>query len=343
MARHETDQLSRRVKRALEQRAEQGSPHGLVPFGYQRVPVLDEEGRTIGSRDVRDPDNAEFIQDCARRVLAGESLRSIVGRANDEGRVAPRGSRWTSTSLRQVLLRPTNAGLRAHRGEIVGKSTTEPILSEDEFYRLSALLTDPGRRLSMGTSPRHLLSGIAECGLCGGKMRRVKSRVPDGGTNPEAYVCRECTRVRRSMTLVDGVVNNVMVGLLQRPDALAALSKGDPDAADEAQENVKALAARLEIAADQFAEGNITGEQLARITAKLRPQLEEARVQAAKYAPSSLGSSIAGEDALDRWESADIWTKRELIDALMVVTIMPVGPGRGRDPQSVKIEWKTGN
>ena len=59
----------------------------------------------------------------------------------------------------------------------------------------------------------------------------------------------------------------------------------------------------------------------------------------ATSAPSA-AAAIAGEDAVARWEDATLLVKREIVDTLMTVTILPVGPGRGRDPESVKIEWK---
>lgn len=340
VARHETDQLSRRVKRKIEEKAAAGEPHGLVPYGFQRVPIVDDKGRRTGARDVPHPEESKVILEAAHRILAGESLRSAATRANASGSTAPRGGRWTSTTLKQVLMRPTNAGLRRHRGQIVGKSTTAPILSEDEFYRLTAILSDPRRLVHLGGPPRHLLTGIAECGFCGGKMRRLKGAVRNGKTGPDAYGCRECFKVRRSVELVDGVVNGVIVALLERPRALAALSKGDPTAADDARAHADALEARLAMAADQFAEGNITGEQLARITARLRPELDETRAKVARLAPSSLVADLAGPDAGARWAAADLWTRREVIDQFMKVTILPAGPGRGRDPESIRVEPK---
>lgn len=340
VARHETDQQSRRIRRKIQEKAENGEPHGLVPFGWNRVYEEDESGRRTQGRDVRDPQEAQVIRDAADRILAGESLRSVAMRLNDDGRVSPRGGRWNSTVLRQILSRATNAGLRTHHGEVVGKSTTEPILTEDEYYRLHAVLHDPSRRVQQGTTPRHLLTGIAECGLCGGKMRRLKGVTRNGKTQPEAYGCRDCFKIRRRVELVDMVVEGVMLAFLQRPDALSALTTGDPATAENVRAHVEALGARMDMAADQFAEGNITGEQLARITAKLRPQVEEARAKLASLAPLTAAATVTGPDAVARWEDATLQTKRDIIDALMTVTILPAGPGRGRDPESIRITWK---
>ncbi|MEX5300873.1 recombinase family protein [Kocuria sabuli] len=341
VARHETDQQSRRIKRKIQEKAEKGEPHGMVPYGFQRTYQQDESGSRRHGRDIPKPAEADIIREITRRILAGQSLRSTVQLLNERGNPSPRGGRWSSATLRQVLLRGTNAGLRTHRGEVVGKSTTEPILSEDDYYRLVSVLKDPTRRAQLGTTPRHLLTGIAECGLCGGKMRRLKGVERAGKKGPEAYGCRDCFKIRRSMALVDAYVEGVVIALLTRPDALAALAVGNPDRAREAQTRAEAINARLLNAADQFAEGVISAEQMARISAKLRPQLDEARESLACFAPVTSVAQMAGPDAASRWAAASLPMKRELIDALMTVTILPAGPGRGADPRLIRAVPKT--
>lgn len=43
-----------------------------------------------------------------------------------------------------------------------------------KFYRVKALLTDPSRRKSRPGRVKHLLSLIAECGVCGGPVTRTR-------------------------------------------------------------------------------------------------------------------------------------------------------------------------
>lgn len=337
VARHETDQMARRIRRKSQERAQQGLPNGLCPFGWRRVYDTDERGRMTGSRDVVHEAEADQIRDGVARLLGGESVRSIMMRWNEDGLPTLRGKEWSTTTVRQTLSRAANAGLRDYHGEIVGKSTSEPIISEDEFHRVRALLKDPSRRVHHGIIPNYLLTGIAECGRCGGKMRYLKGR---GKSGAPSYGCRECTRVARSMALVDAVVEGAVLARLQRPDALAALPAVDPQRGDELRDHIEGLQARLDEAADLFTAGTITGEQLTRITGQVRPKLESARETLAAMTPASAALSIAGVDAVARWEDATLVTKREIVDALMTVTILPVGPGRGRDPESVRVEWK---
>lgn len=333
-ARYETDNLSKRLRRKFEQKAIAGEPHGYSPYGHQRV----------DGKDVPVEHQAAIIRECAQRVLDRESLRSIVTDLNDRGEPGPKAPRWNTTILRQILLRPSNAGLRQHRGQIVGKATTEAILDPSTFDQLTALLTDPSRRDNhAGPTHKYLLSGIALCGRCGGRMRRTVGRqtTVQGVTKrqPPAYQCAECFRVRRQQEAVDQLVEAVVVRRLTEPDAVDLFAQGDTDAVDECRRELTAIDAKLDVTADQFAADQITAAQLKRITAQLRARREsaEARLQAAK--PRTILTDVAGEHAAEKWAALPVAAKREALEMLATVTIHPSGPGRSFDPDLIEIHW----
>ena len=339
VARHEVEQSSRRLKRKFQERAEAGKPHGKVAFGYRREPLYDDEGRMVGTRDVIHDEQAAVIRESTRRILARESVRSIVSDLNTGGTPSPRGGRWDGVMLRQVLLRQRNAGRRVHQGQVIGKGDWEPILDESTFDRLLSLLTDPNRRTARGNETVHLLSGIARCGLCGGVMRVVSRKTRGSRTSPAAYNCRSCYRIRRKQVDVDEVVSEVLIERLSRPDG-PDLMAGDPIALREAVATVEALAARLNIAADEYADGGLTSEQLKRITSRLRPQIEAARSVARSAAPSPELAKFTTGDMRAAWERASVDARRSLIQVLMAVTIEAVGSGVRFDPTSIGIEWR---
>lgn len=338
VARHETDQQSRRLKRKFEEKAHNGEPHGFTPYGFQRT--RDDAGAT---KDVHHPEHAPIVAEAARRFLGGESLRGICQDFNARNVHGPRAATWSSTVLRQILQRPTNAGLRAHRGVVVGKANVEPIYSEDTHHQLKALFDDPARKNSyIGNTPVHLLSSIALCGLCGSTMRRLRGIVNGTGKQqPPAYSCKSCFRIRRKQSLVDTVVTEHVLARLQQPDALAAIAAGDPGRVKAAEDLARALEARLAIAADQFADGIIDGTQHARISLKLRPQIDDARRTVADSLPHTSLAGLMGHGAADRWDAAPLEIRRQIVQALMTVTILPAGIGKGTDPQLIRIDWKT--
>ena len=344
MARREVEQSSKRIRRKFDERAADGLPHGMTAYGYRRQVEHDDRGRRISATDVIVPEQAAVIRDTADLLLNGTSLRSVVTALNAAGSLSPHGKPWSSTTLRQIMLRDRNAGLRRHRGEVVGEGNWQPILDEGTHTRVVALLTDPARRSQKGSARRHLLSGLARCGLCdSGEMRVMGAAVSKAGkSTPAKYQCKQCFRVARKQSLVDEYVEAVVIARLQQPDALAALASGRPERAVELQKLSDELTARINVAADQFADGILSGEQMHRITAKLRPQIDVARAEIATCSPAPGLLTLVGANAEARWHGASLEAKRAVIDMLMTVTLKPVGSGRGRnfDPSSVVIAWK---
>ncbi len=335
VARHETEQQSRRLKRKFQERAEAGKPHSFAAFGYRR--------RDDGT-DELDPDQAEVIRSAAKMLLSGMSLRSTTAELNARGSTSPRGMPWASATLKQILLRDRNAGQRVHHGQVIGPGAWPAIYDQGTHERVVALLTDPNRKTTRGATRKHLLTGIARCGRdgCDGTMVVNVGRVAHGKRQPPAYVCPRCTRIRRKQEDVDAVVEGVIVVRLSRPDALAALAEGDPEEVERARDDVEALTARMDIAADQFADGLITGEQLARITGKLKPQIERARSRIQAAMPEPGIAEMVGPDAEARWNAAPLDVKRAVIELLCTVTILPSGPGKSFDPELIRIAWRTG-
>ncbi|MFC7925487.1 recombinase family protein [Microbacterium laevaniformans] len=337
-ARLEVENQARRLRRKFQEKAEKGEPHGYPPYGYERV----------DGRDIPRPAEAAIIKECARRALMSESLRSIAADLNRRGVHGPKSPQWNTTIIRQILMRPSNAGLRQHRGRIIGKATTIPILTEETHAQLVAMFTDPSRRSNNdGPTPKYLLAGIAICGRCGGRMRRSVGRLATnprtGATKrqPPAYQCQECFRVRRRQDLVEEVVERAIIGRLSRADAADLFQQGDSEVVAECRELLAGLDAKLDVAAAQFADDVITAEQLKRITAQVRERREQTvrRLEAAQ--PKTVFADLAGPRAGDRWEKLTLGAKREVIEMLLSVTVLPSGPGQRFQPSQIQIAWKT--
>ncbi len=343
VAKHESEQLARRVRAKMAERAESGQPHGRIAYGWRREQVFDDQGRRLGSRDVLHPEQAQVIRSAAAAVLAGESLRSIVAGLNARGVLSINGKPWSTTTLRGVLLRDRNIGQRVHRGQVVGDAAWEPVLDEDTYRRVVAVLTDPARRTSPASSAiKYLLSGLARCDVCGGPMRVLTAG--GDGRKSDSYVCQHGYHVRRSRPGLDALVTGLVTARLARPDAAAVLARSDDGQAQEASEKAAAIRARLDTAADAYADGTIDGAQLTRITSKLRPELDKWQqlARASSTAPDLL--DVAGPDIAARWVSLPLARKRGVIDLLLDISVPPATKHGGHnlfDPESVRITWKT--
>ena len=304
----------RRMQRQFQDRAENGEPHSFAAFGYRRTIERNGNGKRIGAHDELDPEQAEVIREAARLLLAGRSLRSTAAHLNDIGAPTPRGKPWQSATLRQVLLRERNAGRRVHRAQVIGDGSWAPIYSADTHDRVVALLTDTSRNTTTGNVPRHLLTGIAQCGRCGEPLVARQGRVTGNGRRQaSAYACAKCLKVRRKEAAVDEQVENYLTNWLQRPDILAAIGQDrqqHPPGPTESSTATPAANAEFEVGS------------------------------APKYPAWLLLPDLAdliGPHAPQNWSAAPLETKRALIKAVCSVTVMPTRPGPHFDPDSVVI------
>jgi DNA invertase Pin-like site-specific DNA recombinase len=331
VARGESEHKSDRVRRALEQRATMGTSHGRIAYGWTRTVLPD--GSKVET--VNEP-QAELVRSLALRIVAGESLRSIVTDLNSRGIPSPTGKPWGKTMLRAVVTRERNVGLRVHRGEVVGMGTWPPILERALWDQVRAVLSDPSRKTSGGSAAVHLLSGIARCGVCDGPVRASMNR------QTPSYRCADRACVSRNRQDVDAFVVDVVLARLQRADVVDLLKPPDGTAREAAAE-VAQIRARLDLAADSFAEGEIDAQQLHRITERLRPRLEAAQALARVVDDSPMLDGLVGApDAREVWEGLPLSRQRGIVDLLMTVRILRAAQGaRTFDPASVAIEWRT--
>lgn len=349
---YEGEQKATRQVAANMQRAASGKHAGRVGYGYRR------EGASIVLHDAE----AATIRAAVQRVLDGESLRAICKGLDASATPTPgRGAGWNTTTLKQLLLRPSLAGLTVHRGEVVGQAPEDVprVIDEDTHERLKALLTDPARRTApVGREPKYLLGGIARCGrptgelddvgepvLCGGVVVRTVGRMTStktGGTKrqPPSYVCNECYRVRRKQADVDKVVQDIILGRLQMPDAAQLFAQGDPEALQEAKDALDAIDARLANAADMFADGAIDAAQLTRITERLRTDRAQAATAVDAALPPAVPADLIGADARQVWGDLSMDVKRAVIDRLVQVIILPSGSGKTFAPETVRVVWR---
>lgn len=345
VARHESEQLSRRITRKAQQLAESGRYVGKRPFGWD----FDADGGlTINKAE------AAVVREAYRRVLAGEANMSVVNDFNDRGITTRTGGHWRGTTFRAMLLRWMNCGVRIHQGKEIGPGNWEPIVTRAEHERLVARLQDPARRSSnRGTAVRYLLSHIAQCAQCGQNLIGTKARHDGKRRQPFRYKCnnRGCFRVARNMDDIDAYVTGAVLKTLEL-DGVRILG-GDVAAYEAAQSRIEEVEAKLAIAADQFTDDLITADQFRRITARLRPQLDDARGHRDRSVPAEGLEAFTGADARKGWEQASIEQRRTVLRALteagMTISVDRAGgghrlPGQGPapfNPDTVQITWTT--
>jgi site-specific DNA recombinase len=300
----EVERIAIRVKRKLKELADIGQYHGgPKPYGYEG-PRTDEHGvvtnrARIGKAIV--DEEAAVIREAARRILNGESLRSVVMSLNRRGIPAPRGALWTRRTLKVILTHPRVAGLRQHQGTVIGEASWPAILDHSTWERVKLVLLSPDRSRARTTSRNYLLTGFIYCGKCG--KRLVGMPYPNG---TRAYGCdtgttyRGCGGVRRKAESVERLIcEAIFIQIGDHPE----------------------LFQTFEIAED---EGTFEVRNLA----------------SARFPRSALTTVVPAENIRFAWEKASWTGRRKLIDALIErIVVLPQATSTF-NPSSISVTWR---
>ncbi|MFG2892953.1 recombinase family protein [Streptomyces sp. NPDC048248] len=367
VAKHEVAHAIERMVSAKAENLRDGLYRGGPrPFGYEA------DGVTIR------PSEQQPIEAAMDAIIAGDSLRSVCRRWEAEGirtvprrRRSPDGTRsepidheWKPTELRRMLLRARNAGFTEHHGQVIGSAVWPPLVSEEKWRAVKAILENPTRRTTTGNARSWLGSGLYMCGVCRDALRCSTSGVGgktkagvDGRTWKSAYRCRSggAKHVVRDSAHLDKYVEQITVERLSRPDATTLLRQPEsPAPTVDLPAQANALRAKLDAIAADYADDLMTRKQMIDSTAATRRRLVALEVEMTERAsvPVLASLPLGTPSIADLWPKCSLDRKRAIVDALMTVTVNKAHRGRPRgyrpgvdnngyfDPAAVEIEWK---
>lgn len=214
VAQKASDDTSRRVRRALEERRSEGKALGPVPWGFLR----DADGL-----DTYDPSKVEFVREAYTRAEQGESARAIARWANTTDHPPQRTDVWRGYMISNLI--------RARRWVDAG------VVTEDEWTLANHQLDITATRTGHSRSASSPLVGYAKCGLCDSPMHTTYAN------GKRSYGCRSCFKV----TVKAEPVDRYVVGWLadQLDDVKNRPATHDPNQAAtirQLNEDVAALA-----------------------------------------------------------------------------------------------------
>jgi site-specific DNA recombinase len=325
MAKAESENISVRTRRAKLHHARNGRHRDGGPRAFGLTP----DWATIV------PEEAEAIREAAGRVIAGDSLRSIVLDWQARGIRTSTGREWSAQGLRQLLRQPRLCGQRVYAGQVVGEGGWPAILEAPTCARLRAVLDDPSRR--QPGAGRHLLTGLLRCGKCGSRLR---TSAP-GGTRK--YSCppkpEGCNGVAIVAEPLEELVTEAVLLRLDSPAlavAMAEAAEGDDDAAE-----ATVLQTRLDELADMFASGELSRREWLRAKEGVERRLEAAEAALRRHGASAALAGTTGE-LRATWPTLSADRRRAVLAAVVeAVTIAPAVKGRNRfDPERVDVVWR---
>ncbi|ANP73010.1 hypothetical protein PA27867_2058 [Cryobacterium arcticum] len=323
----------------------------LRPFGYERT----------GGKIVQVPAEAAVIQEGYERVLKGASYRQLAVDWNSRGIKPLLGQQWQGSRVQRLLENSHYGGVPTYKGQEVdldeGKAIQwTPILTPRQWKDFRELKMNRKRKRSWAVTPKHLMSGMLTCGVCGGQMfshaqdvttrnntlnaRGNPVRVPalrEDGTRLKrtTYVCvdKHCASIRGEY--VDALVRAVVLKKLADERVTMALRPNDE--ATPLQDEVADLQRRRDDVTDLVGEGIMdkakAREKLADLTEKIgRTQARLAAIRA----ESPLSDIRLAESIPERWDALEVLERRRIIaDLGLRLTINPAAKGaRGIDPDT---------
>ncbi|ASQ84644.1 serine recombinase [Mycobacterium intracellulare subsp. chimaera] len=335
----ESGRKSARIRRKMLQNAEAGLPHGSVrPFGYEDDKITLRESE------------AAVVRQMVDRYLAGQSLRSLTLWLNDTGVSPAIAKSWQTSAVRQVLCSGRIAGLREHRGEVIGEAVWPAIITSAERDRVLARIA--ARSVTKTRAARtYLLSGMLRCGRCGNRLySQARHSNPDNRVR--RYVCLKgpdhggCGR----LTVVAAPVEELLVEAVltrldsaQLADALAGKASTDADVAALAAQ-VEADQERLDELAGLYADGAITAREWIAARDPITDRIQHARRDIAAATDTTAVYELAGTGSVLRtgWADLDLGRQQAIVKAVLDhAVIAPGTPGsRSLDIDRVRPVWR---
>ncbi|MGH3767076.1 MAG: recombinase family protein [Pseudonocardiaceae bacterium] len=207
-----SDDTSRRLRDAIEDRAREGRPHNAPrrPYGYAQDGVTIIEGE------------AAIVREIFARYLEGVSPRQIAQQLAARGEVTSGGKAWQPHAVRGILASRHLTGIRVFRRQDFGDGDWPVIIDRGTWTEAQDRRAYRASAHESRASRFYLLRGLVMCKKCGMHMAGNLSKAP-------SYMCTRhnsigpdyCTR-RIYAKPLEAFVSDAAVELLTNLDVTGA-------------------------------------------------------------------------------------------------------------------------
>ncbi|GHA95688.1 hypothetical protein GCM10010330_57350 [Streptomyces tendae] len=303
---------------------------------------------------------ASAVHPALEAVVVGASLSGTARGWAGQGFVSSRGKAPDVNQVRTILMRPRNAGLLQHRGQIAGRGGWMALTDEGTWRSAMAVLEDPSRYTSGSNVRKYLGSNIYECGECGtakltGFPRPVSRKKKTGkqpvgrvGDKEPAYRCENGCVVRDGQSLDDYVLLHFF-RRLQEEDAAALFARRSEPVVDVAQvrKDMRRARAKLDELAAALGRNEMDMQEWRVASGEARKRLHAAEDQMKDaVAANPVAELLAADDPEQVWNDVfDLSRRRAAVDYVMRVRVGKARPGRQPDgtyfdKSTILIDWK---
>ncbi|GAA0986902.1 hypothetical protein ENKNEFLB_01937 [Nocardioides aquaticus] len=299
---------SRRIRRKMDELAEAGtySGGGARRYGYE------PDGMTVR------PDEAEVLRYAAHRVLEGASVTAVGRELDEQGHRPVKAQRWSSKTLGDQLRSARVAGLRVHRGEIVGEAAWPAILERDTWEQVLVALNSR-RTYDNRRELAHWLGGLLFCDRCGHALQA--NFVREG---VHRYWCHSghrrggCGRIAIQGEGAEREAERQVVEYLSRPDVAERLAEvTSRRGADRARTDLAADEHQLRDLSRMWAEKAITLDEYAEARKIIQARIDGAKAVQMAQVPEAARKVLAAADPAAAFRSLNPTRKRETARVLL--------------------------
>jgi len=342
-ASRESGKSSVRIRRTKRSRAKAGFYNGGGrPFGYRKP-----AGGKNGTLEVVDSE-AAVVRELVDRLLAGDSLRSLVAELNALDIPTATGRRWQQATVLGIVRSPRIKGVRTYYGDEF-PAAWPAIISPEEFERLQVVLSDPVRQRHGTTTPKprsYLLTGLVECGAneCGAKLIAGATKATNEPAPKRRYYCRRfdnsglqrgCGGITRLADPVELAVSEAVLARYESEDLAMLLAPDAPEELHELAGTLVADKARLDEATrDRYRRKDDPLRLDPQRYLAIRNEIEDAmQITMRRMARLEQGRALAtipvGMTLREAWDQADLNWRRTILSLVVVkVVLYPGRPGR---------------
>lgn len=338
LAERESRKLSERQRRKKAAQARLGLPQGgRRPFGYE-----------ANMMTVNEPE-AAVVRLMAELVLRGWGYGEVSRHLNAQGYVTSEGKLFYGVTICNLLKKPRYAGIRTHNGTEY-PAAWEAILDKQTWERLQLNMKLRSEK-NVPKARKYLLTGLLECGRCGGKLNGSKKIDHAGKPERRIYQCVECRKIRRNADALDWFVRESVLYRLDSPEMAKLLSPRDDGELRSLLAERQVRQTRLDALVEDYATGLLTRTQLLRAKTLAEGLLAETQDALARASSDALGLHLnPGDSIRTAWAENQTDWRRSLIELLVKrIVINPSlkkplvqvdGVTYRFDAEAIEISWK---
>jgi hypothetical protein len=290
----QSDLSGRKVRKALQEKFNQGWWPALAPVGYVNATI---EGNSDGQRERRivksDPQSWPILQEGFKLYLSGDysadELRDLL---YDRGIRSKTGKKLPHSVMVRMLRSPFYAGLMAWNGQRrMGRH--EPIITIQDHKRILQILDTRNLHACRRRKHNFLLRGFVFCNLCG--HRYTGEHHP--AKNKSYYHCAtrgEHSNINQNVGMIDleQQVEGCFKGIRFSPEFVETILKKLKMVSADQRENVqvrkhilfnqqKAIEAKRDAAEEKLLAGILSDDAFVRLRSRFTEHLEGIQEQLA--------------------------------------------------------------